>query len=163
MSQRSLTGYDNRDARSGQPDEEVFLFDASSGALRCVSCNPTGARPAGVFDKPKSSRACSSITGASGAGKWLAASVPGWTAPGADSRPLPVALPLRLRAHVLQRRRRARPRRTRTASMDVYEYEPPGVGDCTTASATYCSASGGCVEPDLLGRLEGRIGLPRRL
>ena len=28
---------------------------------------------------------------------------------------------------------------------DVYEYEPPGVGSCTEASATFSSASEGCV------------------
>jgi hypothetical protein len=28
---------------------------------------------------------------------------------------------------------------------DVYEYEPPGVGDCSSSSATYSTASGGCV------------------
>ena len=28
---------------------------------------------------------------------------------------------------------------------DVYEYEPPGVGSCTTSSATYGESSGGCV------------------
>jgi len=27
----------------------------------------------------------------------------------------------------------------------VYEYEPPGVGDCTSASSTFGPASGGCV------------------
>ena len=46
----SLTGYDNTDVSSGEPDREVFLYDAEPGAagqLRCVSCNPSGARPAG--------------------------------------------------------------------------------------------------------------------
>ena len=28
MSDRSLTGYDNRDATSGKPDEEVFEYHA---------------------------------------------------------------------------------------------------------------------------------------
>jgi hypothetical protein len=28
---------------------------------------------------------------------------------------------------------------------DVYEFEPPGVSDCTSASETYSPASGGCV------------------
>ena len=46
MSERSLTGYDNRDAVSGQPDEEVFLYDARSGRVVCGSCSPTGGRPA---------------------------------------------------------------------------------------------------------------------
>src|SRR4029077_8041448 len=48
MSQRSLTGYENHDARSGNPDEEVYLYDAEAQGLQCASCNPTGARPVGV-------------------------------------------------------------------------------------------------------------------
>ncbi|MFZ1925460.1 MAG: hypothetical protein WAU42_04880, partial [Solirubrobacteraceae bacterium] len=52
MSQRSLTGYDNRDAISGQADQEVYLYDrlgdGGEGKLVCASCNPTGARPHGV-------------------------------------------------------------------------------------------------------------------
>ena len=50
MSNRSLTGYDNTDALSGEPDEEVYEYDARAGRLVCVSCDPTGARPAGVED-----------------------------------------------------------------------------------------------------------------
>ena len=54
MSERSLTGYSNRDVRSGVADEEVFLYDAASnggeGELVCASCDPTGARPHGVLD-----------------------------------------------------------------------------------------------------------------
>ena len=38
------------DAVSGQPDEEVYLYDAVANRLVCVSCNPTGARPVGVLD-----------------------------------------------------------------------------------------------------------------
>jgi len=45
MSKRSLTGYDNRDAASGQRAQEVFRYDAGAEALDCVSCNPSGARP----------------------------------------------------------------------------------------------------------------------
>lgn len=41
----SLTGYDNADAGSGEPDFEIFLFDAAAKELRCASCNPTGAPP----------------------------------------------------------------------------------------------------------------------
>ena len=45
---RSLTGYDNRDALTGNPDEEVYLYDAQQGSLACTSCNPTGGRPSGL-------------------------------------------------------------------------------------------------------------------
>jgi DNA-binding beta-propeller fold protein YncE len=50
-SHASLTGFDNTDAVSGEPDAEVFAYDADAGGgeseLRCVSCNPSEARPAG--------------------------------------------------------------------------------------------------------------------
>jgi hypothetical protein len=48
MSQRSLTGYDNRDASSGEPLQEVYRYDAVADELVCVSCNPSGARPLGL-------------------------------------------------------------------------------------------------------------------
>jgi hypothetical protein len=47
-SERGLTGYDNRDAESGALDQEVFVYDAVTDRIDCVSCNPTGARPDGV-------------------------------------------------------------------------------------------------------------------
>jgi hypothetical protein len=47
-----LTGYDNTDAVTGEPDSELFLYDAVSDALTCVSCNPSGARPVGFAEIP---------------------------------------------------------------------------------------------------------------
>jgi hypothetical protein len=62
MSERSLTGYDNRQAQAGDCEgkeiletgqlggedcREVFLYDAVTGGLACASCNPSGARPVG--------------------------------------------------------------------------------------------------------------------
>jgi hypothetical protein len=43
MSNQRLTGYDNENA--GQSLDEVFLFQAQSGKLTCVSCNPSGEPP----------------------------------------------------------------------------------------------------------------------
>jgi DNA-binding beta-propeller fold protein YncE len=97
MSDRSLTGYDNEDASGkGRRDEEVYLYDAQNGVLACASCNPSGARPRGVFDpghsfggkgeglglvvdreETWSSREARSET--LPADHWLAGSVPGWT------------------------------------------------------------------------------------
>lgn len=51
-SQASITGYDNIDAASGQPDTEVYLYDATDGQVRCVSCNATGARPVAPAEIP---------------------------------------------------------------------------------------------------------------
>jgi hypothetical protein len=52
QSRGPLTGYDNRDAVTAEPDDEVFRFDAASDALVCVSCNPTGQRPTGDTTVP---------------------------------------------------------------------------------------------------------------
>jgi hypothetical protein len=80
MSQESLTGYDNVDAKTGAKDQEVFLYDHSTGHLRCASCDPSGARPVGVLsplnifarhllvDRPQI-----------WAGQTLAGSIPAWT------------------------------------------------------------------------------------
>jgi hypothetical protein len=47
-----LTGYDNTDAATGAADSEVFLYDADSNALTCVSCRPGGERPQGSSTLP---------------------------------------------------------------------------------------------------------------
>jgi len=47
VSKQGLTGYDNTDLNTGQPDSQVFLFDAGGSSLTCVSCNPTLGRPVG--------------------------------------------------------------------------------------------------------------------
>ena len=73
MSSKGLTGNDTRDAISGQPDDEVYLYHAEtspSGALEpgkliCVSCDPAGERPVGVALEE-------------GEGPVAAASVPRW-------------------------------------------------------------------------------------
>jgi hypothetical protein len=54
VSERSLTGYDNEPVEPSQCRiyvqdlcKEVYLYDASTAGLTCVSCNPSGARPIG--------------------------------------------------------------------------------------------------------------------
>jgi hypothetical protein len=44
---RSLTGYDNVSATSGQRVYEIYLYDVEHGTLSCVSCNPSGTPPSG--------------------------------------------------------------------------------------------------------------------
>ncbi|MGN6216097.1 MAG: hypothetical protein ACTHN7_03945 [Solirubrobacterales bacterium] len=51
LSKESLTGYDNTDAETKQPDSELFLW-RSAGGLRCISCNPTEERPLGPSTIP---------------------------------------------------------------------------------------------------------------
>jgi len=51
MSTAQPTGYNNVDINGGVPAAEVYIYDAEAnggdGSLHCVSCNPTGIRPAG--------------------------------------------------------------------------------------------------------------------
>lgn len=67
VSRASLTGYDNTDVNSREADAEVFLYHAGSGQLNCVSCNPTGSRPAGAHIGQVNSQQY-----------WAAAEIPGW-------------------------------------------------------------------------------------
>lgn len=49
VSTAQLSPYDNTDAHTGEPDSEVYLYDAlAHGAPICISCNPSGARPLGA-------------------------------------------------------------------------------------------------------------------
>jgi hypothetical protein len=47
-----LTGFNNTDLITGQADAELFLYDAISNSLACVSCNPTNERPIGAASVP---------------------------------------------------------------------------------------------------------------
>ena len=150
MSEESLTGYDNRDAVSGQPDMEVFLYDEASGQLRCVSCNPTGARPQGVFDPPSGEGLLVDPLRLWGEGRWLAASIPGWTEPRE-----PIGYSVSYQSRILSDEGRmffdsadALVPQATNAKEDVYEYEPPGVGGpdgCATSARSYVASEGGCV------------------
>jgi hypothetical protein len=145
MSDRSLTGYDNRDANSGEADEEVFLYDASTNRLSCVSCNPTGARPVGMLVTTSGHQLGPLVDRLNVWGqRWLAASLPGWGK-------------VNTGASVYQSRYLSDAGRLFFTSndalvpqdvngvMDVYEFELEGVGDCASASATFNRATGGCV------------------
>jgi hypothetical protein len=128
MSRRELTGYDTRDAVSGVPDEEVFLYNAASGRVVCASCNPSGARPTGQEyggDGANMPLVAGHFVWADTS--WLAALVPGWT-------------PFRVQTSRYQSRYLSDEGRlffnaidplvpqAVNGTWDVYEYEPEGVG-----------------------------------
>jgi hypothetical protein len=152
MSRESLTGYDNEDVTSEHAgermDEEVFLYDAVSNKLVCASCNPTGARPSGVrYVAPVGIKLERLVAGDRvwEPSTWLAANIPGWT-------------PFELEHSDYQSRYLSDSGRLFFNSSDalvpqdvngtedVYEYEPPGIGGCTTGSVTFSERSGGCVD-----------------
>ena len=147
MSQRSLTGYDNRDALSGMPDEEVYLYRAPTGGgggvLACASCDPTGARPRGIeyerLSFGKGTGLVSSGGGVWGSSQWLAANVPAWTSPFYQSRYLSDS------GRLFFDSSDALVPQDTNGTEDVYEYEPAGVGGCSSESPTFVGSSGGCV------------------
>jgi hypothetical protein len=149
MSQRSLTGYDNRDAFSGKPDEEVYLYDAEHERVLCASCDPTGSRPSGVEYEQLAGIGHKSLVIASGEwdkGQWLAATIPGWT-PYTGASSLYQSRYLSNTGRLFFNSHDPLAPRDVNGTWDVYEYEPPGVGTCTTSAVTYSESSQGCVSP----------------
>lgn len=151
MSSKSLTGYDNRDAVSGVPDEEVYLYDAGASRTVCASCNPTGERPSGLRDPLSEAHEPPALLidhpGAWG-GHWLAGSVPGWT-PEDETHALYQSRYLSSEGRLFFDSADALVPADVNGEEDVYEYEPEGVGSCsaTTASASevFDRLAGGCV------------------
>ncbi len=150
MSNSPLTGYDNRDAVSGQRDEEVFLYDATANRLACASCNPTGARPVGVLD-PGVSNALLQVDNIGAWGQLggggehtLAGSLVGWNDmyDVASYEPRYVMDSGRLFFNSPD----ALVPQDTNGLEDVYEYEPPGVGSCARENTDFSEVSGGCVD-----------------
>jgi hypothetical protein len=57
LSTKPLTGYDNTDVTSGEPDPEVFVYDEHEDHLTCVSCSPSNAPPIGGAGIPNGTSA----------------------------------------------------------------------------------------------------------
>ena len=145
MSDRSLTGYDNVDVNSGAADEEVFLYDATTGKTVCASCNPTGSRPAGVYDTLEAGEGIQLLVDRPKIWneRWLSGNLPGWTAePSRKPCTSPVTSPTK--ALFFNSAEALMPQDS-NGKEDVYEYEPKGLGDCTKVLRTFSAHAGGCV------------------
>jgi hypothetical protein len=157
MSAASLTGYDNVDAdpaAAGARDEEVYIYDSSDASLTCASCNPTGARPMGVYDTEEAGEGLGLLVDRRKVwiGRWLAGNIPGWTAQSIDtaafqSRYLSDSGRLFFNsadALVPEVADATRPEEVNHAYQNVgvenvYEYEPSGVGSCNGATGSCVS------------------------
>jgi hypothetical protein len=148
MSERSLTGYENRDANSDVADEEVYLYDASAARLVCASCNPTGARPAGIFRGTNYQERLVSYTEGLWSNRWLAGNIPGWTTDD-NSSALYQSRYLSDSGRLFFNSSDALVPADVNGVEDVYEYEPAGVGSCQGAthgqSASVVYVGAGCV------------------
>ncbi len=136
-SRAQLTGYDNTDAATGKPAVEVYLYDARTGELRCASCNPSGARPRAEtmlqpYALPQDLLPTSVVAAA-----WI----PTWEHPNNASNVLSAGGG-RLFFNAADRL----VPRDANGAQDVYQWEAPGVGACTTASPSYFPQNGGCID-----------------
>jgi hypothetical protein len=155
QSDRSLTGYDNHDARSGKPDEEVFLYDRAHARLICASCDPTGARPHGVEvgEGGRTSRLVSGPTEPAPVWEpsaWLAANIPAWT-PFTQRTARYQSRYLSDHGRLFFNSSDALVAQDVNNQEDVYQYEPANSGpeappgdSCTPTSPAYSPASSGC-------------------
>jgi hypothetical protein len=148
MSERSLTGYDNRDVSSGARDEEVFLYDASAGRVVCASCDPTGARPAGLLEAGENENLVNYA--GNWTNRWVAGDIPGWDSEWVNTaiyQPRYLSNEGQLFFNSADHLVPA----DVNGKEDVYEYEPAGLGSCQgaghgqSASIVFSAASGGCV------------------
>ncbi len=166
-SERSLTGYDNRDARSGEPDEEVYLYHAPgglaggsgshpAGSLTCASCDPSGARPDGIHD-PGKERPPALLVDRLGVWeeRWLAGSVPGWTAVD-TSVALYQSRYLNDEGRLFFDSSDGLVAADTNGRQDVYEFEPAGVGGCSGSTS---SADAVFVKESASGPGSGCVGL----
>ena len=154
MSSRSLTGYDSRDAVSGKPDQEVYLYDAGSGRLVCASCNSTGARPAGIevgeFNEGKHRANLAAVLSTAGGQNftkesWVAANLPYSQLGQAGQASVYQQRYLTNDGRLFLNTSDALVPQDVNGNEDAYEFEPAGVGSCGSSSVTFVASSGGCV------------------
>jgi hypothetical protein len=144
MTENSLTGYDSHDANSGEPDEEVYLYDAEAKPhLRCVSCDPTGARPVGQLETGFGSVMNLVDSPETWEGSWVAANVPTQEDFGIEQA--------RYQPRYLSNNGRLYFNSIDTlvpeavnGQWNVYQYEPEG-GTCAEASKSFDEKIAGCV------------------
>ncbi len=139
MSTRSLTGYDNTDAVSGQSDTEVYVYDAGAngglGRLVCVSCNPSGERPTGTL-------VTLSGTVSEGQGSiWAAGRLPVW-----QSTLYPGRVLADNGGRVFFETTDSLSARDSNGRQDVYQWEGVGMGGCEEDHPDFYMSNGGCVD-----------------
>jgi hypothetical protein len=160
MSQASLTGYDNEDvtskAKGERLDEEVYLYHASTGALVCASCDPTGARPVGVeWGK------LGELVGGLAVwepNRWIAANVPGWNAFVAPSfsQALYQSRYLSDSGRLFFNSGDALVPQDVNGTEDVYQYEPEGVPAGVHACSPSSTSGSEVFKPARAVEVEGR-------
>jgi hypothetical protein len=140
-SQLQLTGYDNRSSACVEtldPEgrcSELYRFQATggtaSGSFTCVSCDPSGAVPAGAATLQSMQSAFGSPSATTPPALTRNLSAGGGRIFFETSDPL-LSDPLL-------------PPQDTNERQDVYEWEAPATGSCSTSAPTYSVQDGGCL------------------
>jgi hypothetical protein len=140
MSSAELTGYDNRDLNSGERDAEVYLYDATAGSgagrLVCVSCNPSGQRPAGRQLKIESVLS-----------NWAAAGIPAFQTEFYGSRAVSED-----GNRVYFNSYEPLVGGDTNGKADVYQWQAAETGECAVGVSGYSASNGGCISLISSGR-----------
>jgi hypothetical protein len=147
MSERPLSGYDNHDAVSGQPDAEIFLHNAESGQTTCASCDPSGARPVGIeYGRLEAGdKSLATVRGQWQSDEWVAALPPQATRFLGNAGSAYQSRYLSNSGRLFFNALGSLVPQDVNGIGDVYEHEPVGVGGCEASSSTYDRLSGGCL------------------
>jgi hypothetical protein len=133
-STRSLTGYDNSDAVTGEPLSELYRYDADTEDLSCVSCNPSGAQPVGIV--PDAPFREDTFAGVPRSAAWLTpwqSSVNELHPVADDGNRLFFNAFDPLVPH------------DSNGVEDVYQWEAPGTGRCKVGGTGYSAQNDGCI------------------
>jgi hypothetical protein len=149
MSKLPLAGYDNVDTNHIDEhvyDQEVYLYNASSRLLVCVSCNSRGPS-VGVRDGEGSGEGKGLLVDRleDWTGQYLAGSIPGWVpmGKGAGKGALHQPRYLSNSGRLFFDSPDDLVEEATNGKEDVYEYEPDGEGGCTLESGCVSLISSG--------------------
>lgn len=124
--------YDNTDQESGEAAFEVFRYSATEGQITCLSCNPTGQRPA--------------VRQPSGVKLGIPDTI--WAASRLAPRTLPLVPPRDMSAdgsRIFFESPEALVQADTNGMFDVYEWEEKGEGTCGLSDPNFVVSSGGCL------------------
>lgn len=150
MSKLQLTEYNNIDSNheaEGVRDEEVYLYNAATRLLTCVSCAGDG-RSVGVHDTVHAGEGKGLVVDRrrDWEGQYLAGSIPGWSPISEDMGALRQPRYLSDSGRLFFDSPDDLVPQATNGKEDVYEFEPDGVGTCTYANGCVSLISSGDAE-----------------
>ena len=150
MSELNLAGDESSDPETGEPTEEIFLYDAQAEKLRCVSCNPRGSTDAAHEIIKSGNEGGLVFPDLQGlwAGRFVGATLPE-TTESESNRGFAFYRPRAVldNGRVFYNSIAPLVNVDSNGTWDVYQYEPLGVGSCdsSTGSGSAARSGDGCI------------------